>query len=778
MQTKSLQYTKQQLLDSFKKKQNDKIRELIMQETGVDLFTELPQEAVNKQQDQLELNLNQGFFKNKKGFINKNNNNNSNFRGDNNNNKFSNDFKRGPLNNKNQESGDGMRFNRKNQGSQQTQQVLKELIPVFQDCGFIKDPTIEVWYYKESEDFEGPFNSVDMDNMLFANKVNFETKVAFKDPEEKYVRIKKLIQLTYEDKYNHLFVQQKPANNDENNNQRRPYYKKEFTGSNEENTNFSRGVPRFTKQTSDNNNANANNQQSTAITRPQFTRTISDTKNQNTTEVPQVNSKKTEQSEVSKQQEPQKNTVEQQKPQELKEETQTTAATKVKASKEAQKTPTVSQSQNKNEDKLQQSQEQQKTVQEEKQTKPSKDNKKQSKEVKEQKQEVKEQKQEPKQEVKAQVDTKIAANTATSTKQTPLVQLPVQQEQNLEGFQVIPSKQAGKKKFDKKNATKILVTGLSEQEIQEEENRKRLEEIRQRDLIQQQKFAEQQAKAKEQEQPQKKLDYFDDESKVEEIIGQEESFPTLGQPSTSQKKNQLVSNNKKQPVKPQNDSDEDEDETEKQEQIKQVPISKTGNKLVKGGQAQNKNDKKQVINNNQQNLGDDWIVTDKNSKKKQNKRTQEESDEEYERQQAIINEQARQERLKKQKEQEEKQRQLELQQQEERRKIEEFQRRQQFGDQDYHSESEEEIDPSDEKSFPSLGGQAYNGPPKKNQNQQNKTKGKFNTTAQSKALYNYVKTLEENAWDIQPKKQPTKQSSQPQQKSKQNHINNDDFPSL
>ncbi|KAL4497016.1 hypothetical protein ABPG72_002172 [Tetrahymena utriculariae] len=773
MQAKNLQYTKQQLLDSFKRKQNDKIRELIMQETGVDLFTELPQEAVNKQQDQLALNLNQGFFKNKKGFVNKNNNNNQNFRGDNNN-KFSNDFKRGPLNNKNQESGDGMRFNRKNQGSQQTQQGLKELIPVFQDCGFIKDPTIEVWYYKESEEIEGPFNSVDMDNMLFANKVNFETKVAFKDPEEKYVRIKKLIQLTYEDKYNHLFVQQKPTNNDENNNQRRPYYKKEFTGSSEENTNFSRGVPRFTKQTSDNNNANTNNQQNTTITRPQFARTISDAKSQNITEAPQVNTKQTEQNEVIKQQEPQNNTVESKKPQEPKEEIQTTPATKAKTTKEAQKTPAVSQSSNinNNEDISQQNQEQKKAIKEEKQAKPSKDNKNQSKEVKEQNQE-------PKQEVKAQVETTSANTTTantTSTKQTTLVQLPVQQEQTLEGFLVIPNKQAGKKKFDKKNATKILVTGISEQEMQEEENRKRLEEIRQRDLIQQQKFAEQQAKAKEQEQAQKKLDYFDDESKAEEIIGEEENFPTLGLPNTNQKKNQLVSNNKKQPVKPQNQSDED-DETEKQEQVKQAPVLKTGNKLVKGSQASSKNDKKQVANNNQQVLGDDWIVNDKNSKRKQNKKTQEDSDEEHERQQAILNE-YRQERLKKQKEQEEKQRQLEQQQQEERRKIEEFQRHQQFGDQDYHSESEEEIDPSDEKSFPSLGGQVYNGPPKKSQ--QNKTKGKFNTTVQSKALYNYVKTLEENAWDMQPKKQPTKQSSssQSQQKSMQNHISNDDFPSL
>ncbi|EAS07709.1 hypothetical protein TTHERM_00497630 (macronuclear) [Tetrahymena thermophila SB210] len=774
MQVKTLQYTKQQLLDSFKKKQNDQIRELIMQETGVDLFTELPQEAVNKQQDQLALDLNQGFFKNKKGFINKNNNNNQNFRGDNNNNKFSNDFKRGPLNNKNQESGDGMRFNRKNQGGQQAQQSLKELIPVFQDCGFIKDSTIEVWYYKESEEIEGPFNSVDMDNMLFANKVNFETKVAFKDPEEKYVRIKKLIQLTYEDKYNHLLEKSKPTNNDENNNQRRYQKKKEFTGSNEENTNFSRGVPRFTKQTSENNNANNSNQQNTAITRPQFTRTISDAKNQNTTETPQVNSKQTEQNEISKPQEPQKNTAEQKKPQESKEEIQATASTtKAKTTKEEQKTPTISQPQKSNEDKLQQNQESLKNNKEEKQAKPSKENKKQTKELKEQKQE-------PKQEVKAQVETTTAATVptpapATSAKQSTLVQLPVQQEQSLEGFQVIPSKQAGKKKFDKKNATKILVTGLSEQEIKEEENRKRLEEIRQRDLIQQQKFAEQQAKAKEQEQALKKLDYFDDESKVEEIIGEEENFPTLGQPNTNQKKNQLVSNNKKQQVKAQNQSDEDE-ETDKQEQVKQASISKTGNKLVKGGQTQGKNDKKQVANKNQQEFGDDWIVNDKNSKKKQSKRTQEESDEEYERQQAIINEQARQERLKKQKEQEEKQRQLELQQQEEKRKIEEFQRRQQFGDQDYHSESEEEIDPSDEKSFPTLGGQVYNGPPKKNQNQQNKTKGKFNTTAQSKALYSYVKTLEENAWDIQPKKQPIKQ--QQQQKTKQSHISNDDFPSL
>lgn len=34
------------------------------------------------------------------------------------------------------------------------------------------------------------------------------------------------------------------------------------------------------------------------------------------------------------------------------------------------------------------------------------------------------------------------------------------------------------KKFNKKNATKIVVVGLTEQEVLAEENRKRLEEIR------------------------------------------------------------------------------------------------------------------------------------------------------------------------------------------------------------------------------------------------------------------------------------------------------------
>lgn len=88
-----------------------------------------------------------------------------------------------------------------------------------------------------------------MDNMLFANKLKYDTKVSFKDPEEKYVRIKRLIEITYKDKYKHLLEEVKTTKNDENNStQRRGYYKKEFSGSNDNNnTNFSRGVPRFNK---------------------------------------------------------------------------------------------------------------------------------------------------------------------------------------------------------------------------------------------------------------------------------------------------------------------------------------------------------------------------------------------------------------------------------------------------------------------------------------------------------------------------------------------------
>jgi len=35
------------------------------------------------------------------------------------------------------------------------------------ECGFETDSSAKVWYYKLNENVEGPFNSADMDEMLF-----------------------------------------------------------------------------------------------------------------------------------------------------------------------------------------------------------------------------------------------------------------------------------------------------------------------------------------------------------------------------------------------------------------------------------------------------------------------------------------------------------------------------------------------------------------------------------------------------------------------------------
>jgi hypothetical protein len=49
----------------------------------------------------------------------------------------------------------------------------------------------EIWYYKEHKDIVGPVSSYNMDKMLFYEKINDETRVAFKTI-DKFVKLGKI----------------------------------------------------------------------------------------------------------------------------------------------------------------------------------------------------------------------------------------------------------------------------------------------------------------------------------------------------------------------------------------------------------------------------------------------------------------------------------------------------------------------------------------------------------------------------------------------------------
>lgn len=59
-----------------------------------------------------------------------------------------------------------------------------------------------------------------------------------------------------------------------------------------------------------------------------------------------------------------------------------------------------------------------------------------------------------------------------------------------EGFQVVPKKSTNKK-FDKKNATKIIIMGMSEAEIAAEAHKQREQELKSREILQQKIIQEQ-----------------------------------------------------------------------------------------------------------------------------------------------------------------------------------------------------------------------------------------------------------------------------------------------
>lgn len=77
---------------------------------------------------------------------------------------------------------------------------------MFEECGIETDKEAKVWYYKSGESLEGPYNSIEMDEMLATGKIWFDTRIVYLDKDGKFLSIKKLISHTYNDKYNDIIA--------------------------------------------------------------------------------------------------------------------------------------------------------------------------------------------------------------------------------------------------------------------------------------------------------------------------------------------------------------------------------------------------------------------------------------------------------------------------------------------------------------------------------------------------------------------------------------------